>query len=238
MLNRFVFVYLDDILSFSKSREEYTQPVRAVLQRFLENSLFVNSRKMWVPFALGLFWATSSLRDGCRWTRQRSPTGPFQSLRSNCSASRGFYCWFIRNHSSVAAPLTNLTSVERPFLWASLPQSAVCHCPNPPGPGPVFPFCGGGGRLRYWGEGYSVQESCHWQETAPAGAFSHDNFCRQRGTGTARSETGPWLNGAKLWFGMALTAVKPIHSVHVFRDAVVSWSKVWSFQSTLACGCP
>lgn len=43
MLNRFVFVYLDDILSFSKSREEHTQPVQAVLQRFLENSLFVKS---------------------------------------------------------------------------------------------------------------------------------------------------------------------------------------------------
>lgn len=38
ILNRFVFVYLDDILIFSKLQEEHTQHMRAVLQRLLENN--------------------------------------------------------------------------------------------------------------------------------------------------------------------------------------------------------
>ena len=39
MLNRSVFVYLDDILIFSKSVEEHRIHVRQVLQRLLENQV-------------------------------------------------------------------------------------------------------------------------------------------------------------------------------------------------------
>ncbi|KAI3358931.1 hypothetical protein L3Q82_015324 [Scortum barcoo] len=45
MLNRFIFVYLDDILIFSRSLPEHTQHVRQVLQRLLENQLFVKAEK-------------------------------------------------------------------------------------------------------------------------------------------------------------------------------------------------
>lgn len=45
MLNKFVFVYLDDILIFSRSKEEHVKHVRLVLQRLLENKLFVKAEK-------------------------------------------------------------------------------------------------------------------------------------------------------------------------------------------------
>ncbi|KAL0161469.1 hypothetical protein M9458_045194, partial [Cirrhinus mrigala] len=45
MLNRFVFVYLDDILIFSPSLQEHTRHVRQVLQHLLENQLFVKAEK-------------------------------------------------------------------------------------------------------------------------------------------------------------------------------------------------
>ena len=45
MLDRFVFVYLDDILIFSRTKEEHVYHVQAVLQRLLENSLFVKVEK-------------------------------------------------------------------------------------------------------------------------------------------------------------------------------------------------
>ncbi|KAL0170808.1 hypothetical protein M9458_035404, partial [Cirrhinus mrigala] len=45
MLNRFVFVYLDDILIFSPSLQEHSRHVRQVLQRLLENQLFVKAEK-------------------------------------------------------------------------------------------------------------------------------------------------------------------------------------------------
>ena len=44
-LNVFVFVYLDDILIFSRSEQELVQHVRSVLQRLLENQLFVKAEK-------------------------------------------------------------------------------------------------------------------------------------------------------------------------------------------------
>lgn len=43
MLNRFVFVYLDYNVIFSKSLEDHVQHVRAVLLRLLEDSLFVKA---------------------------------------------------------------------------------------------------------------------------------------------------------------------------------------------------
>lgn len=45
MLNRFVFVYLDDILIFCRTPEDHFRHVRLVLQRLLENRLFVKAEK-------------------------------------------------------------------------------------------------------------------------------------------------------------------------------------------------
>lgn len=44
-INRFVFVYLDDILIFSRNQSKHENHVRQVLQRLLENQLFVKGEK-------------------------------------------------------------------------------------------------------------------------------------------------------------------------------------------------
>jgi len=44
-LNLFVFVYLDVILIFSKDLQEHKRHVRQVLQRLLENRLYVKAEK-------------------------------------------------------------------------------------------------------------------------------------------------------------------------------------------------
>ncbi|KAI3357248.1 hypothetical protein L3Q82_015691 [Scortum barcoo] len=51
-LNRFIFVYLDDILIYSKTLTDHQLHVRQVLQRLLENQLFVKG-KMRVPCLSG-----------------------------------------------------------------------------------------------------------------------------------------------------------------------------------------
>lgn len=45
LLNRFVFVYLDDILIFSHALEEHIQQVLLVPQHLLENKLYVKPEK-------------------------------------------------------------------------------------------------------------------------------------------------------------------------------------------------
>ncbi|KAI7812468.1 hypothetical protein IRJ41_002419 [Triplophysa rosa] len=45
MINKFVFVYLDDILIFSHSLQEHAQHVRRVLQRLFENQLYAKAEK-------------------------------------------------------------------------------------------------------------------------------------------------------------------------------------------------
>lgn len=45
MLNKFVFVYLDDILIFSCNYQEHIQHVRQVLSQLLKHSLFVKLEK-------------------------------------------------------------------------------------------------------------------------------------------------------------------------------------------------
>lgn len=45
MLSQCVYVYLDDILIFSRNTEEHTHYVRQVLQGLLENKLFIKAEK-------------------------------------------------------------------------------------------------------------------------------------------------------------------------------------------------
>lgn len=45
MVNKFVFVYLDDIVIFSPELTSYKLHVRQVLNRLLDNQLFVKAEK-------------------------------------------------------------------------------------------------------------------------------------------------------------------------------------------------
>ena len=68
MLNRFVFVYLDDILVFSRSPKEH---VIHIQQHLLDNQVFVKRKSassIVPPFP---FWATSFLLGVSRWIQRR-----------------------------------------------------------------------------------------------------------------------------------------------------------------------
>ena len=133
MLGRFVFVYLDDILIYSRSLQDHQVHVRSVLQRLLENKLFVKTEKCEFHASttsfLGFVISKGELRmDPAKVSAVAdwpTPTNRKQLQRFNGFAN--FYRRFVRNYSTMAAPLTALTSSSVPFRWTPEAEAAFSN---------------------------------------------------------------------------------------------------------------
>ncbi len=124
VVNRFVFVYLDDILIFSQNERDHIQHVRLVLQRLLENHLFAKLEKcefhaQSVPF-LGFILSPEGIRmDPAKV--EAVANWPIPDNRKAVQRFLGFanfYRRFIQGFSQIALPLTNLTSTRQRFCWS------------------------------------------------------------------------------------------------------------------------
>uniref|UniRef100_A0A8C7X743 Gypsy retrotransposon integrase-like protein 1 n=1 Tax=Oryzias sinensis TaxID=183150 RepID=A0A8C7X743_9TELE len=129
-INRFVFVYLDDILIYSKDPVQHQEHVRQVLQRLSENQLFVKAEKCQfhtpvIPF-LGYIFEAGGIRPDPAKIEAVSSWEP-PTTRKKLQQFLGFanfYRRFIRNYSAIAAPLTQLTSTTRSYQWTATAQTA------------------------------------------------------------------------------------------------------------------
>ncbi|XP_055015782.1 uncharacterized protein LOC129410863 [Boleophthalmus pectinirostris] len=130
MLNKFVFVYLDDILIFSRDLKEHVQHVRLVLQRLLENKLFVKAEKCefhatsvnFLGFVIqqGQIKADpEKVKAVAEWPRPET-----RKQLQRFLGFANFYRRFIKDYSRKAAPLTRLTSTLTPFKWSSEAEDA------------------------------------------------------------------------------------------------------------------
>lgn len=133
MLNRFVFVYLDDILIFSQTLQEHVQHVRLVLQRLLENRLYVKAEKcdfhVHSVHFLGFVVERGQIKADPDKVKAVADW-PKPSNRRELQRFLGFanfYRRFIRNYSAVASPLTKLTSVKLTFSWSPEADRAFEH---------------------------------------------------------------------------------------------------------------
>lgn len=144
MLNRFVFVYLDDILIFSRTPQEHIQHVKLVLQRLLENRLFVKAEKceFHVPSVRFLGFVVEKGQSKTDPAKIRAvvewPTPTSRKQLQRFLGSANFYHRFIRDYSRVATPLTKLTSVKVPFTWDTPLGACLQVCLSPglsPDPG-------------------------------------------------------------------------------------------------------
>ena len=131
-LNRFVFVYLDDILIFSKNMSDHISHVHQVLQRLLENKLYVKAEKCefhasTVSF-LGFIVEKGRIRADPEKVRAVTewPTPTSRKRLQQFLGFANFYRRFIKNYSKIVAPLNKLTSTLVPFCWNPEAEQAFC----------------------------------------------------------------------------------------------------------------
>ncbi len=130
MLNIFIFVYLDDILIFSPSLQEHVLHVRRVLQRLLENRLFVKAEKCVFHASSVSFLGSVVSADGISMDPAKVravmdwPVPDSRTALQRFLGFANFYRRFIHNFSQVATPLTALTLTRSRFTWSNAAQEA------------------------------------------------------------------------------------------------------------------
>jgi hypothetical protein len=129
-LDDFVIVYLDDILIFSKSRDEHVMHVNKVLDVLRKEQLFLKMSKcefgktslVYLGHIVGggeLKIDPSKVEVILNWPKPNTVT----EVRSFLGATQ-YWRKFIANFSSIAAPLHALTSVKKVFHWGDVQQKA------------------------------------------------------------------------------------------------------------------
>ncbi|KAI2646606.1 Transposon Tf2-6 polyprotein [Labeo rohita] len=114
MLNRWVIVYIDDILIFSNTYADHVQHVRAVLQRLIQHKLYAKEEKCQfhqerVSFLGYIISPEGVAMDDTKVTAVRNWPRPktLKELQRFLGFSN-FYRRFIRHFSTLAAPLTSM----------------------------------------------------------------------------------------------------------------------------------
>jgi hypothetical protein len=129
-LDDFVLVFLDDILIFSKTLEEHERHVKAVLEKLRASKLYAKERKCEFFKTEVEFLGHMVGRDGVRMMDDKvkaisewpTPT-KVGDIRAFLGTA-GYYRKFIRDFSSIATPLTELTKESVKFEWTSKQQAA------------------------------------------------------------------------------------------------------------------
>uniref|UniRef100_A0AAQ4PEP9 ribonuclease H n=1 Tax=Gasterosteus aculeatus aculeatus TaxID=481459 RepID=A0AAQ4PEP9_GASAC len=129
-LDQFVYVYLDDILIYSPDLNTHRNHVELVLQRLLDNGLYVKAEKSefhadTVAF-LGFIVAPGRVQmDPAKVSAVVEwPTPDSRKKVQQFLGFANFYRRFIRGFSATAAPLHALTSPQVAFHWSAEADAA------------------------------------------------------------------------------------------------------------------
>uniref|UniRef100_A0AAQ4P5C7 ribonuclease H n=1 Tax=Gasterosteus aculeatus aculeatus TaxID=481459 RepID=A0AAQ4P5C7_GASAC len=124
-LDHFVYVYIDDILIYSPDLDTHKRQVELVLQRLLDNGLYVKAEKSefhatTVSF-LGFIVAPGNVQmDSAKVSAVADwPTPDNRKKLQQFLGFANFYRRFIRGFSATAAPLHALTPPQVPFRWSA-----------------------------------------------------------------------------------------------------------------------
>jgi hypothetical protein len=122
-LDKFVLVFIDNILMFSKMEEEHEKHLRMVLEKLRSNQLYAKFSKceFWltevaflghVISAGGISVDPSKVKDVLNWM---PPTNAIE-IQSFLGLA-GYYRRFIKNFSKIAKPMTRLLEKNKDFDW-------------------------------------------------------------------------------------------------------------------------
>jgi hypothetical protein len=122
-LDKFVMVFIDDILIYSRSEEEYEEHLRIVLQKLREHRLYAKLSKceFWMKQVAflghiiskgGISVDPSKIQDVLGWNAPTS-VGDIQSFLGLA----GYYQRFIEGFSKISKPMTELLENDKKFEW-------------------------------------------------------------------------------------------------------------------------
>ncbi|WVZ52630.1 hypothetical protein U9M48_003672 [Paspalum notatum var. saurae] len=123
-LNKFVVVFIDDILIYSKNEKEHEEHLRIVLTRLREHKFYAKFSKcdFWLKEVSFLGHILSEKRvavdpskveDALNWKQPETVT----EIRSFLGLA-GYYHHFIKGFSKTAKPMTSLTKKNAKYVWS------------------------------------------------------------------------------------------------------------------------
>jgi hypothetical protein len=124
-LDKFVVVFIDDILVYSRSEEEHEEHLHLALQGLREHRLYTKLSKceFWMKQVAflghviskgGISMNPSKVQDVLSWNAPMS-VGDIQSFLRLA----GYYRRFIEGFSKISKPVTNLLEKDKKFEWTS-----------------------------------------------------------------------------------------------------------------------
>jgi hypothetical protein len=125
-LDKFVVVFIDDILIFSKNAEEHDEHLRMVLQKLRENQLYakLNKCEFWLKEILflshiisegGIFIDPSKVKDVLSWNAPQNVS----EIRSFLGLIR-YYRRLIEGFSKISKPVIELLEKGKTFEWTPM----------------------------------------------------------------------------------------------------------------------
>ncbi|GJR26489.1 putative reverse transcriptase domain-containing protein [Tanacetum coccineum] len=129
-LDKFVIVFIDDILIYSKDKKEHEEHLKAILELLKKEELYAKFSKceFWIPKVQflghvidcqGIHVDPAKIESIKDWASPKTPTEIRQFL-----GLAGYYRRFIEGFSKIAKPMTKLTQKKVAFEWGDKQEAA------------------------------------------------------------------------------------------------------------------
>jgi hypothetical protein len=124
-LDKFIVVFIDDILIFSKTEEEHEKHLRLLLEKLRSNQLYIKFSKceFWLTKVTFLGYVISAggfsvdlgkVKDVLNWMPPTSDSAIHSFL-----GLAGYYRRFIKDFSKIAKPMMKLLEKNKAFEWTA-----------------------------------------------------------------------------------------------------------------------